>query len=182
MDILKEKRQLVIFAVALAVVLGFVFFRFIPLKKELISIRQDIAAQKLVIEQARAQQIKLVAAKEKFATLQKASMIFDMKVPNDRNLGDFLHQMAKLMNKHRLVDQMIVPADEIQAGQFNCIPVNMQCKGKLAEVFGFFRSLQQSDRLVRIEQVDLNNDEDFTGDITMTTKAVIYYRSAQNRS
>jgi hypothetical protein len=51
----------------------------------------------------------------------------------------------------------------------------MKCKGKLAQIFEFYRRLQGMDRSVRIEQVKLFNDSDFSGEVSMDAKAVIYY-------
>jgi Tfp pilus assembly protein PilO len=53
----------------------------------------------------------------------------------------------------------------------------MQGKGRLKQIFEFFGRLQSLDRLVRIEQVKLVNDRDFSGEVSMQTKAVIYYRT-----
>jgi Tfp pilus assembly protein PilO len=45
----------------------------------------------------------------------------------------------------------------------------------LADLFEFFKRLQALDRLIRIEQVKLTNDPDFSGQVTMETRVVIYY-------
>ena len=69
-----------------------------------------------------------------------------------------------------------IGGEEIEAEQFNCIPINMRCRGSLKNLFGFFESLRGLDRLVRIEHVDLVNESDFSGDVTMSADTVIYYR------
>jgi hypothetical protein len=51
----------------------------------------------------------------------------------------------------------------------------MQCKGRLTQIFEFYKQLQKLDRLVRIEQVKLVNDSSFEGEVSMETKLVIYY-------
>ena len=81
------------------------------------------------------------------------------------------------MNKHSLSEQMIEPNKEIEDENLNCIPVKMKCKGKLFQIYEFFRELQGLDRLVRIEQVKLSNDNDFVGQIGMEARAIIYYRT-----
>ena len=72
---------------------------------------------------------------------------------------------------------MVEPYEEIEAENLSCIPVKMQCKGKLFQIYEFFRELQGIDRLVRIEQVKLSNDNDFKGQIGMQARAIIYYRA-----
>jgi Tfp pilus assembly protein PilO len=70
---------------------------------------------------------------------------------------------------------VIEPHKEVKGEKLNCIPVNIQCKGKLDRIFEFYRRLQGLDRLVRIEQVKLTNDSDYDGQVTMEARAVIYY-------
>jgi hypothetical protein len=53
----------------------------------------------------------------------------------------------------------------------------MHCRGKLARLFEFYKSLQSLDRLVRIEKVKLENDGELTGEVSMETRAIIFYRS-----
>ena len=55
----------------------------------------------------------------------------------------------------------------------------MRWKGRLVQVFEFCRRLQAMDRLVRIEQVNLVNDDDLTGQVTMQMQTVIFYRPSQ---
>ena len=81
------------------------------------------------------------------------------------------------MNEHNLRDHQIQPGNEINDDDLNGIPVNVKCKGRLAQMFEFYKSLQRLDRLVRIEQVELLNESDFSGEVSMQTKVLIYYSS-----
>ena len=117
-----------------------------------------------------------IPAKEKLQKLQQTVGNYEQNVPEHRELGEFLQKIANLMNEHNLVEQVIEPAREIEADQLNCIPVDMECKGRLTEIFAFYKSLQSMDRLVRIESIKLVNDRDFSGEVSMQTKVVIYYR------
>jgi len=63
-----------------------------------------------------------------------------------------------------------------------CIPVQMRCKGRLAQMFQFYRGLQALRRSIRVERVRMVNDGDFDGDVTMETEVVVYYRQAVEES
>ena len=80
------------------------------------------------------------------------------------------------MTEHRLTDQVVVPGKEVESEGVGCVPVHVNCKGSLKDIFSFFHDLQAMDRLVRIEKVTLQNDRDFTGCVSMDTDAVIFYR------
>jgi Tfp pilus assembly protein PilO len=97
-------------------------------------------------------------------------------VPAQKSIGEFLQQIADLMSQYNLSEQVVAPSREIKGDSLNCIPIDVQCKGKLAQMFDFYKRLQDLDRLVRIERVTLTNDTDLSGQVSMQTQAVIYYR------
>ncbi len=173
----RERQQTVICIVAGAMVGGFVLFRYLPLQKRIKAVEQRRAEQALVIAKASAESEQLPALEERLLKLRSTVGNYGRQVPEDRNLGGFLHGIADLMNKHNLREQLIQPGKETEAAELNCIPVNVQCRGRLKRIFEFYKSLQGLDRLVRIEQVKLTNDSDFTGEVKVQTKAVIYYRA-----
>jgi hypothetical protein len=146
--VFRERKQIAICVTAAVMIAGFVLFRYLPLQRR----------------------IKAIKGK-------RAAVIYERQVPRERALGVFLQEIAGLMNEHNLREQLVQPGKEIEAGELNCIPVDMQCKGRLEQIFEFYKSLQKLNRLARIEQVKLVNDRDFAGEVSMQTKAIIYYRS-----
>lgn len=177
----REKKQIVICAVAVVMVGSFVLFRYLPLQKKRKALEQAKAAQTIAIAKASAQRDQLPALKEQLLKLQSVVGNYQANIPEQRGLGMFLHKIADLMNQQNLTEQVVQPGDEIEAGKLNCIPVNMQCRGKLTQIFEFYKQLQGLDRLLRIEQIELDNENDFSGTVSMQTKAVIYYRSQPER-
>lgn len=177
MILFREKQQIAICIAAASVVCGFVLFRYLPLQRRMNSIRQAHAAQMLAVSKASAESRQIPIIKEQLLQLQTTVGSYERQIPAQRELGEFLQKIANLMNEHNLREQLIQPGKEINAEELNCIPVNMQCKGKLSQIFEFYRRVQGLDRLVRIEHVKLVNDGDFSGEVTMQTEVVIYYRS-----
>ncbi len=176
MTLLREKQQILIYAAAGLMVVGFVLFRYMPLHKKTKAIEQAKVAQTLVIAKAMAQNGQLPLLKEKLQKMQRAARDYEANVPVDRNLGEFLQQIAGLMNKQHLREQIVQPGEEMKTEELNCIPIVMRCKGGLKQLFEFYKSLQAIDRLIRIEKVELANDGDFSGEVGMETRAMIYYR------
>lgn len=174
---LLKRRQVVIYVVAGMLVTDFVFFGYMPSHKRLKAIRQARAEQTRVIAQAAAESEQLPVLEKQMAQLTKIVADYEAKVPLKRDLGTFLRQIANLMTKHNLTDQVVAPGTEMKTDDLNCIPVEMKCKGRLTQIFEFYNQLRELDRLIRIEQVTLANDDGFSGIIDMHTKAVIYYRT-----
>ncbi len=176
-----KKQQLVIFIVAGVVIADFVFFSYLPLHTRLEDIGQARNAQKLAIAKAADESMQMPLLKEQLQKMQKAVAGYQASVPEQRDLGLFLQQIAGLMNEQNLRDQQIQPTDEIEASGLNCIPVNIQGKGRLPQIFEFYKSLQKLDRLVRIERIELVNDNNFSGELNMQTRVIIYYRTQANQ-
>jgi Tfp pilus assembly protein PilO len=173
----RERQQLTICIIAGVIVGGFVLFRYLPLRSKMKAIRQIKSSQALTIAKGAADNKQRLMLNEQLLELRHELENYEEKIPKQSDIGVFLHKIADLMNKHNLSDQMIEPHKEIKAEKLNCIPVKMQCKGKLAQIFEFYRQLQGLDRLVRIEQVKLSNDSDFNGQVGMESMAIIYYRA-----
>jgi len=171
----RERQQLTICVVTGVIVGGFVLFRYLPLCRTMKALRQTKAAQTLTIAKGTADNKQLSLLKERLLKLQRELEKYETNIPGQSDIGVFLHRIADLMNKHNFSEQVIEPHEEVKGEKLNCIPVNMQCKGKLEQIFEFYRQLQGLDRLVRIEQVKLSNDSDFSGEVGMEAKTFIYY-------
>jgi len=171
-----ERKQIAICVVAGAVVAVFVLFSYLPLRQRVKTVELTKTAQTLAISKASMERVKLSAIKEQLLKLKRTVENYKVSIPAKRDLGLFLQQIAELMSKHNLKEQVIAPGKKIVVKELSCIPVDMQCKGTLAQVFEFHKQMQRLDRLIRIEQVKLANDSDFSGEVSMQTKVVIYYR------
>lgn len=177
----RERQQITICVVAAVTIGGFLLLRYLPLRSRMKATEQTRAAQTLAIGKGTADSRQLPLLKEQLLKLRTKLGSCEANIPQESNLGVFLGSVADLMKEHSLTEQVIEPAEEIKADRFHCIPVRMQCKGRLIQIFEFHRRLQSLDRLVRIEQVKLRNDSDFSGEVSMETKAVIYYRAEIGR-
>ena len=171
----RERKQIVICVAAAAMVGGFVLFRYLPLRKRIEIVRQAKSEELLTVSKGRTQTEQLPVLEEQLRKLAESIGDYEARIPREREIGAFLGRMAELMNEHNLKEQVIAPGGQIRAEDLICIPVEMQCRGKLGELFEFFKRLQTLDRLIRIEQVKLTNDPDFSGQVTMETRVIIYY-------
>jgi len=85
------------------------------------------------------------------------------------------------MNKQNLKEQLVQPGSEIQSAEVNCIPINIECSGSLKQIFELFKSLNNFERLIRIESIRLINDKDFVGPLKMKVQASVYYRPTEEK-
>lgn len=172
----REKKQIAICVAAGAMVIAFVLFRYLPLRQRIKAVGRIKAAQRLAISKASMEKAQMPVLKEQLLKLQQTVGNYQASIPSETDLGVFLQMIADLMTKCNLNEQVIAPHKEITVEGLNCIPVDMQCKGRLAQVFEFYKRMQKLERLIRIEKVKLANDADFSGRVSMQAKVVIYYR------
>ncbi|MCK4792537.1 MAG: type 4a pilus biogenesis protein PilO [Desulfobacteraceae bacterium] len=172
-----QRQQLGIYVIAGSILFAFVLFRYMPLRRKILAIEQVKNGQKLVIAKGVADGKQLPLIEEQLLKLKSDLGDYEASIPNQRDLGGFLHRIADLMKEHSLTDQVITPGKEVEAEEFICIPVSMQCDGELSRISEFYRRLQALDRLVRIEQVKFTNDNSYSGQVSMETDVVVYYKA-----
>lgn len=173
----RGRQQVTICAIGAAIVCVFMVFWYLPLRRKTSEIKQAKAERVLTIAMGTADAQQMPLLLEQLHELQARIGDFEASIPERRAHGGFLQRITDLMRDHNLKDELIEPGDEIEADKFTCIPVSMECKGELAQISEFYRKLQSLDRLVRIEKVTLTNDESYSGQVTMKTEAVVYYRA-----
>ena len=173
----RDKQQITICVIAAVIVCVFVLFGYLPLRSKTIAAKKAKAERALTIAKGTADARQLPLLEEQLLKLEARLGDYEANIPGQRAHGVFLRRLADLMKEHDLSEQVITPGEEIEADRFNCIPVRMQCKGKLAQISEFYRRLQTQDRLVRIEKVKLSNDNSYSGQVNMETEAVVYYRA-----
>lgn len=174
--IFREKKQMSLCILALMLVVDFFLFGHRPLYRELKEIKHAKTKHTFFNAKASAEGKQLSGLGEQLLKLREEVGNYEANVPRDKSLGTFLHKIANLMNEHNLHDQLIQPSKEIEVDKLNCIPITMQCKGGLEDIFDFYKSFQGLDRLVRIEQIRLINSDDLSGMVSMRVTAGIYYR------
>jgi Tfp pilus assembly protein PilO len=173
----RERQQITICVVAGVIVCVFLLFWYLPLQKRMKVVTQAKTAQALAIAKGASDGRQLPVVMEQLQELRTMLESYEANIPEQNTFGGFLGRVADLMNENNLKGQQITPGEEVKADNFNCIPISIRCKGELAQIFKLYRQLQAFDRLIRIEQVKLSNDVGYKGQVSMETKAIIYYRA-----
>ncbi|MGH2272806.1 type 4a pilus biogenesis protein PilO [Anaerohalosphaeraceae bacterium U12dextr] len=176
-----EKKQIWILVVGALVCAGVAVFGYIPIAWQKHVITQILQRQAMTLEQVQQCSDQYEILLEKTAQLEPLANRFDQCVPDNRQFAALWQQIAELMSRHNLRDQQVKPGAETQNGIIHSVALDIQCNGSLQDIFEFIHALETMDRLVRIEQMDLANDKDYSGQLTMTAKAQVFYRT-QNQT
>jgi len=174
-----NKQQLMILIIGVVLTGGFLLLQYFPTCKKINLIKQANLQRQSAITKAAAEVRQLPRLADEVENLKLEVGNFDGKIPSSRKLGVFIQQIADAMNTNNLKEQMVQFGDEtkLELQDIDCVPVSIQCRGRLAQIFGFFKSLEQLERVVRIERVRLQNDADLNGQVCMQLEAAIYYKT-----
>lgn len=178
-----DKHQFVIIVFFCMLIAVFAIMQYCPLRNQAHAVEQVKSAQLAAAEKTEEQIRNLPALRSQLEEMKSNIENISKRIPYEPMLGAFLKEIADVMHKHRLTEQMVQPEVEIKMdGNINCIPVKMQCKGNLRQIYGFFGSLQNLDRLIKIEQIQLKNDQQLSGMLTMIATGNIYYRTSGSKN
>lgn len=170
----ERKRQIAVGFVVVVALTGFICFRYLPIRNQIIRLKQGLKKQQLVIDSTSSKSQQLMSLKQILTKMQSELVNYDSCVPNEMDLTGFLKQMAEMMENENLSQKKVSPETEISYGQVRCLPIKIQCKGTIEQLFNFCKALDNSQRIIRIEQVTIDNDEKYSGQLLMQTQAFIY--------
>lgn len=173
-----EKKQLQIIGIAAVIIVGFGVLRFYPLARRMADIRRTRCRQSAVVAQVRQYTMGIPALRRQADDLRVKLADYDLRIPPDRRFADLWHRMAEAMNRHNLQEQVVQPGGETTSQIVGCIPITIQCSGTLEQIFEFLKSLANFERLIRIEELQLQNDTDYSGRIKLNAVAKVYYQAA----
>lgn len=176
-----ERQQLGIFTAIAVMIAIFAVLQYWPMHSKAHAIEQVKTAQLSAEIKLDEQTKKLPSLKAQLAQMRAQVGDYEAKIPTDRKLGGFLQEIAEVMNTHNLREQVVQPENEMQADTLMCIPVRIQCKGTDRQFFDFFKSLQNMERLVRIEKIQLKNALDLNGLVMLDARVNIYYRQPKQQ-
>lgn len=179
---LPERQQLIIVAIAMAIICGFGAGRLYPLSRESLELKKIRASQE--VESAKVDQYgaMLPAFRQRVQELEEETADFDVRIPGDRRFADLWQRMADVMNRHNLTDQIVQPGGEIVGERVNRIPIKIQCTGTVSQIFAMLGSLDEFERTIRIEKLELSSDDEFSGQVKLDAQANVYYHHAVNKN
>lgn len=171
-----DRQQFYICIAGIVLAGGFIAFRYVPIVRQNVAVTEKIKEQEALINQIHSQGTlfpELVYQREQ---LTERLIPFEQKVPRGRNFAQLWQQIADIMNDCKLREQLVRPGSELKSDRLCSIPLTIECKGTLEQIFTFFKSLENIDRLIQIEEMELEKDADLHTLVKLYAKANVYYQ------
>lgn len=171
-----DKQQITILVLAAAILVGFGVFRYVPIVRKKLAMREQMTRQSVSMEQIQDYSRRLPELEMQKKHLEKKIQRNSGKIPEGKQFASLWQQIAEAMNQCQLQDQLVQPAAETQSEDICCVPLKIECKGTLEQLFSFFQLLEGFDRLISFEEIQLENDKDFNAVLKLSAKANVYYQ------
>jgi Tfp pilus assembly protein PilO len=161
-------------SVILAVLLGISIYMF-PVLKNANEIRKKHAQKKQLIQQVKFKQNNLEVINKKIEKLKTEIGNFDNEIPPRRSFSRLWKQMASIMNLCGLTEQTVQPGTEEDRGSIVAIPIKINCTGRFEDIYKFFKYIENFERVIKFENIQLISVPDSMGIVKMDAKAEVYY-------
>jgi Tfp pilus assembly protein PilO len=175
-----DKQQVTILILGAVVLLGFGLFRYMPIVRKRMAIKEQMNLQSLSMEQIQEYSRLLPELNQIKRQLEEKLQASSGKIPEGKQIAQLWQQIAEVMNECKLQDQLVQPEAEMQSDELNCIPLRIECRGSLEQMFTFFQKLEKFERLISFEDVQLENSRDFDAELKLNAKANVYYQPSKS--
>lgn len=108
-----------------------------------------------------------------------AAAEFDRRVPDGKSFAELWRSLAELMALCGLTDQRVEPAEPVEVKGIGAARLKLQARGATKQVYAFIRAVEQMERLIRFESVQLSADPLFSGIVRLEAEATVFYQTAQ---
>lgn len=177
-----DRQQLIIGALALAVIVGFGVVAYYPLLRKARQVRGVVQERKNYITRTDELVRQLVILQTQLQELEDLRQRFEQRVPaNQQRISELWGQIADVMKTNGLRDQLIRPGQQTPRDRLVCNKISLECSGSLPQVFSFLRALDGSERLIRIESLELQNDQQYSGHVKLVADARVYGQTDPER-
>lgn len=172
-----HKKQLLMLIAMIAATVALGGWQYYPIHRQKGEIRRTLEAQTMTMDQIREKCGRLPFLYREVLELEPRALEYDRRLPSDRQFALLWQQIAEIMNRNRLSDQLVRPGEQVCEEEICMIPLSIECTGTFEQIFGFFRDLETFDRLIRMEEIQLKNDKDLSGRLNLSARAQVFYQS-----
>ena len=156
-------------------------YQYYPVHLQQKALHQTLARQADKLDEIKGYSEKLPTLHRQVKTLDMQAEEFARLFPVDQGFSRLWHQIAEIMDNNHLSDQLVRPGEVTCEDDFCSIPLEIRCSGTFENIFEFFRELEQFERLIRMDQVQIKNDEEISGRLILQAQARVFYQRSETQ-
>ena len=141
--------------VVAVIVVAAIVFVFMPQQRELKRLKTEITTQEHKLS-ADSQQASVVPQLMREVNAMRCRYKdFDRRLPQRRELGEFLRDISNHLAAENLSNQLIEPGSPTRSELFHTLPIVLKFEGSYLEMARFLKRLDEMERLTRVEKLRL---------------------------
>ena len=173
MKFLKPDSLIVLGIVAAVTVAAFVTV-FLPQSREMDDLRKEIASREAALATDAAKAAVLPAILRQVRAMQARYKNFDQKLPQQKDLGEFLTEVSKNMGSVGLSNQLIEPGVAKREALFHTLPIIMRFRGSYLSLASLLQRIDGMERLTRVRRMNIKTDPK-SDDLDIELQMNIYF-------
>ena len=173
--VIKQNYLILAVTVVLAVIIS--VLRFYPIFLQRAELGKEMEQQSLTGDEIKANCQRLPILRKQLQDLEPDVAGFDKTIPVGQQYASLFQRIAAVMDECQLSEQNVQPGHEIVSEGIGCIPLTIKCKGDFKQVYQFLARLEGFERIVRIEDLHLENDSNYEGMVSMNAKARVFFQT-----
>ncbi len=172
-------RELFVFVLLLGFLGGAYFLGFKRLQAQRAFYSDDIARKQLTLRALAQSSATLVQLESELTALRDSVKLFEKKLPREKEVDQILSDVWKLAEQNTLRATSVKPLKQDKAGTSNEQPIEITFEGEFSGFETFLKQLENSDRIIRITQLELRKITDAHKPMQVKLVLNIYFEADQ---
>jgi len=123
--------------------------------KELDSLKSRLKAAKSSLE-VQSQKAAIVPnLARQIETMKKLYKDFDRRLPQSKEIGEFLKELSTHLGEERFSDEKFIPGNPQRRELFQTQPITMKFKGSYLSTVDFLKRIDRMERLTRVQKLKI---------------------------
>lgn len=173
-----EEKPMLLMVLLIVIGTGLGIFQYYPVHVQKRALKKTLSKQTTTMDEIKSHCVQLPILHRQVLDLQVKASEYNQCFPPNQQFAQLWQQIAQIMDKNQLQDQLVRPGEVVCDDQLCAIPLDIECSGTFEQLFQFFRCMEDFERLIRMEDISIRNSTDLSGIVTLNAKARVYYQPA----
>jgi Tfp pilus assembly protein PilO len=167
--------QWIMAGVMVLIIAAFYMFGFRPLSNRQAALAQDIVAKRTALQTEQDEARKLPEVTMEVNRLRARVEKFDKKMPKQADIGNFIRDINQLSQQTSLKKMTVTPGMPRKTQLYSELPISLNFEGDFVSVHAFLRQAESMQRLTRVRNVNVKNNDPVSGQVQVELSMNIYF-------
>jgi Tfp pilus assembly protein PilO len=171
-----SRDNLVVLVIVVVLVATALFGVYMPQAAQREELERAIEIDRARLEQTEHKIEVVPAMAQRVETMRLEYKDFDRKLPQRKELGDFLRQINASLAEQDLTNKMIQTGQPTEEGRFQRLPITMQFTGEYLPLCTFLDRMARTKRLAQVRKLNIIRNDD--GKLSIDLQMNIYFKES----